>query len=182
LTGVLERLTGRGLELILGPRVLPLLPRSDKIARPVLETAIIVWPAVAQAGVSGEMVRDLMVAAVERRFGTTRGPSPVKCGANPWPDTALHTGPQPGVEWHVGSLRQNAETRLRSGGHPTQSRDHPRFASDLDRGLLRDSPALRREVPLPSQVHQAQCPNPTAGCPVKWGPLQRLRTSAPAAR
>lgn len=39
LTGVLERLTSRDLELIVGPRVLPLLPRSDKIARSVLATA-----------------------------------------------------------------------------------------------------------------------------------------------
>ncbi len=33
---------------------------------------IIAWSAVAQAGISGEMVRDLMVTAVERRFGTTK--------------------------------------------------------------------------------------------------------------
>src|SRR5437763_14960026 len=32
---------------------------------------IIAWSAVANAGISGEMVRDLMVAAVERRFATT---------------------------------------------------------------------------------------------------------------
>lgn len=39
---------------------------------------IIAWSAVAQAGISGEMVRDLMVAAVERRFGTTRAPHAVE--------------------------------------------------------------------------------------------------------
>lgn len=39
---------------------------------------IIAWSAVANAGVSGEMVRDLMVAAVERRFGATRTPHPVE--------------------------------------------------------------------------------------------------------
>lgn len=32
----------------------------------------IAWSAVAHAGISGEMARDLMVTAVERRFGTTR--------------------------------------------------------------------------------------------------------------
>ena len=39
---------------------------------------IIAWLAVADAGISGEMVRDLMVAAVERRFGTTRTPHVVE--------------------------------------------------------------------------------------------------------
>ncbi len=39
---------------------------------------IIAWSAVAQAGISGEMVRDLMVTAVERRFGTTRVPHAVE--------------------------------------------------------------------------------------------------------
>ena len=33
---------------------------------------------VAQAGISGAMVRDLMVAAVERRFGTTKTPHSVE--------------------------------------------------------------------------------------------------------
>lgn len=39
---------------------------------------IIAWSAVAQAGISGEMVRDLMVTAVERRLGTTRAPHAVE--------------------------------------------------------------------------------------------------------
>jgi len=39
---------------------------------------IITWSAVAQAGISGEMVRDLMVTALERRFGTTKVPQPVE--------------------------------------------------------------------------------------------------------
>lgn len=39
---------------------------------------IIAWSAVAQAGISGEMVRDLMIAAVERRFGTTKVPHAVE--------------------------------------------------------------------------------------------------------
>jgi transposase InsO family protein len=42
------------------------------------DRGIIAWSAVAQAGISGEMVRDLMVAAVERRFGTTKVPHPVE--------------------------------------------------------------------------------------------------------
>ena len=39
---------------------------------------IIAWSAVTGAGISGEMVRDLMIACVERRFGTTRTPHPVE--------------------------------------------------------------------------------------------------------
>lgn len=39
---------------------------------------IIAWSAVAEAGVSGEMVRDLMIASVERRFGTTKAPHRVE--------------------------------------------------------------------------------------------------------
>lgn len=39
---------------------------------------IIAWSAVAHAGVSGEMVRDLMVEAVERRFDETKAAHPVE--------------------------------------------------------------------------------------------------------
>jgi len=39
---------------------------------------IVAWLAVANAGISGEMVRDLMVAAVERRFATTKTPHPLE--------------------------------------------------------------------------------------------------------
>lgn len=39
---------------------------------------IIAWTAVAHGGISGEMVRDLMVVAVERRFGRARTPHPVE--------------------------------------------------------------------------------------------------------
>lgn len=39
---------------------------------------IIAWSAVAHAGVSGEMVRDLMVEAVEQRFGDARTPHPIE--------------------------------------------------------------------------------------------------------
>ncbi len=39
---------------------------------------IIAWSAIAHGGVSGEMVRDLMVEAVERRFRQARTPHPVE--------------------------------------------------------------------------------------------------------
>ncbi len=39
---------------------------------------VIAWSAVANAGISGEIVRDLMVTAVERRFGTIKVPHAVE--------------------------------------------------------------------------------------------------------
>ena len=39
---------------------------------------IMAWAATT-AGISGEMVRDLMVACVERRFGATKTPHPIEC-------------------------------------------------------------------------------------------------------
>ncbi len=39
---------------------------------------IIAWSAVAGAGISGEMVRDVMIGCVERRFGGTETPHPIE--------------------------------------------------------------------------------------------------------
>ena len=39
---------------------------------------IIAWSAVAGAGISGEMVRDMMIVCVERRYGDTRAAHPVE--------------------------------------------------------------------------------------------------------
>ncbi len=39
---------------------------------------IIAWSAVANGGVSGPMVRDLMIAAIERRFGSLKVPHRVE--------------------------------------------------------------------------------------------------------
>src|SRR6478609_4729111 len=51
---------------------------------------IIAWSAVANAGISGEMVRDPMIAAVERRFKRTCTPHPVDC----CPTTEVPTSPR----------------------------------------------------------------------------------------
>lgn len=53
-----------------GARVLFVIDACDR--------EIIAWSAVANGGVSGEMVRDLMVAAVERRFGALKTPHRVE--------------------------------------------------------------------------------------------------------
>ena len=39
---------------------------------------IIAWSAVAGAGISGEMVREVMIGCVERRFGGTETPHPIE--------------------------------------------------------------------------------------------------------
>ena len=39
---------------------------------------IIAWRAVANAGISGSDVRDMMLEAVEKRFGACRAPHPVE--------------------------------------------------------------------------------------------------------
>ena len=88
---------------------------------------IIAWPAVANAGISGSDVRDMMLEAVEKRFAATRAPHAIEhlgqwlclhregheavCpGAQS--DTLLHAGRQSAVERHVRGIRQNPEARL----------------------------------------------------------------------
>ena len=62
---------------------LELRARNGEVVRVVFvidacDREIIAWSAVAQGGISGKMVRDLMVTAVERRFGATRAPHRVE--------------------------------------------------------------------------------------------------------
>ena len=53
---------------------------------------IIAWKAVANAGVSGSDIRDMMLEAVERRFGAIRAPQPVEwLSDNGSPYTAIDT-------------------------------------------------------------------------------------------
>jgi transposase InsO family protein len=55
-------------------------------------TASIAWRAVANAGISGSDVRDMMLEAVEKRFGAHRAPHPVeKLSDNGSPYTARDT-------------------------------------------------------------------------------------------
>ena len=60
---------------------LELHPRDGSVVRVLFaidacDREVMAWSATT-GGVSGEMVRDLMVACVERRFGTTRTPQKV---------------------------------------------------------------------------------------------------------
>ena len=53
---------------------------------------VIAWAAVANAGISGSDVRDMMLEAVEKRFGDVRAPNPVEwLSDNGSPYTAIET-------------------------------------------------------------------------------------------
>jgi len=80
-------------------------PQAGEVVRVLFvidacDREIIAWSAVANAGISGEMVRDLMIASVERRFGTTKAPHRVEwlsdngsaCIAKPTAETAAALG------------------------------------------------------------------------------------------
>ena len=91
---------------------------------------VIAWVATT-AGISGEMIRDMMVECVEHRFGGIRAPHKVqwltdngsifaayktiehRAGAEP--RTLLHPSRKSGEQRHGRGLRQNAQTRLRPG-------------------------------------------------------------------
>lgn len=132
---------------------------------------IIAWLAIASAGISVEMVRNLMVTAVERRFGTTKVPHPVEWllddgSAYIARDTA-DTGRALGLQLLFTPVRsprfngmsapfgKNPATRLRSRHNPTRRQHHPRLAPQLDGGLLRGPPALWPEGQHGPRVHQA---------------------------
>ena len=64
---------------------------------------IIAWSAVAHAGVSGEMVRDLMVEAVERRFKATKTPHPLEWLSDKAAPISRRTPPEPQPPLGLGS-------------------------------------------------------------------------------
>jgi len=111
---------------------------------------IIAWSATT-AGISGEMVRDLMVVCVERRFGATRAPTPVEWLSDngsayiaaQTSDTATALGlrlaftpvPLAREQRHQRSLRENAQAGLCATLHPAGCRHRHRASARLVRGL-----------------------------------------------
>jgi transposase InsO family protein len=88
-TGLPSSRTHDGKIIVLGSNLrwcsdhLELHARNGEVVRVLFvidacDREIIAWSAVANAGISGEMVRDLMIAAVERRFATTKAPHRVE--------------------------------------------------------------------------------------------------------
>ena len=146
---------------------------------------IIAWSAVANAGISGEMVRDLMIAAVERRFKRTCTPHPVDWlsdngSAYIAKDTA-DIARALGLTLLFTPVRSPESNGISESFVKTLKRDYARLNilhdADAILAMLPDwiedyceiPPALRPEVPIPSGVHPPQCLNPPAKCPIKWG-------------
>ena len=110
---------------------------------------IIAWRAVTGGGISGSDVRDMMLEAVEARFGTARAPSPIEwLSDNGSPYTAKDTrrfagqlniapvsraGREPREQRDLRSLRQNAEARL----CPRESAAGRRQGARPDRRMVR---------------------------------------------
>ena len=103
------------------------------------------------AGISGEKVRDLMIACVERQFGISKAAHPVEWlsdngSAYIAKDTldsatalglelCLPASPLASIQRHRGGIRQNLQTRLCSAVDLAGCRDRNRSAAGLVRGL-----------------------------------------------
>src|SRR5262249_41324259 len=103
------------------------------------------------AGISGEMVRDLMIVCVERRFETSKTPHLVEWlsdngSAYIAKDTLrhsyglrsaalLHPGPLAGIQWNRRGFRQNLQTRPCSIVDLAGCRDRHRAAAGVVQGL-----------------------------------------------
>jgi transposase InsO family protein len=122
---------------------------------------IIAWRAVANAGISGSDVRDIMLEAVETRFGGMRAPVPVEMlSDNGSAYTARETRtfarqlglkpcftprPQPTVQRHLGGLRAYPQARLRSRLPAARCAHRVDIAGRMDRGLQRQPPPFRAQ-------------------------------------
>lgn len=144
---------------------------------------IIAWRAVVSAGVSGSDIRDIMLEAVERRFGTYRAPAVVEMlsdNGSPYiaRDTQIFArqlglkpcftpvrSPQsngmsldhcPRTNGGQGlAIREDAQAQLRPSDAATRRPNRSRIDRRLDRGLQRQSPAFRAEDALASRVHRS---------------------------
>ena len=89
---------------------------------------VIGWTATT-AGLSGEMIRDMMVSCVESRFGAPCAPHRVQWLSDngsiyaaaktidialaPQPGSLLHSGRKSGEQWHGRGVREDVQARLR---------------------------------------------------------------------
>ena len=148
---------------------------------------VIAWQATT-GGVSGEMVRDLMVECVERRFGATRAAHPVGWlsddGSGYRAKDTLDTATRPGAQarLHATPLAREQRPRrgpgedpqagLRQGHRPARRRDRAGPRAGLGRRPRRRPPALRAADALAPGVPRPLCLTQPATCPVRRGALQ----------
>jgi transposase InsO family protein len=151
--------------------------RNGEVVRVLLaidacDREVIAWSA-ATGGVSGEMVRDLMIACVERRFGGTRTAHPVEWlsdngsayTAKDTSDTAAALGLRPCFT----PPRSPESNGVSEAFVRTLRRDYARLAilpdaeavmapsAGLVRRLQRDPPPLRSALPLAPRVPPPEC-------------------------
>ena len=111
---------------------------------------IIAWHAVANVGISGSMVRDMMLEAVETRFSAIQAPQALEwltdngsvytapeTGLRHRPQSSplLHSRSKPGIERHLRELRQNVQARLCSRQHSSGCDHRTRADHRMVRGL-----------------------------------------------
>ena len=140
---------------------------------------VIGWVATT-AGISGEMIRDMMVRCVEQRFGGIRAPHPVAMAVGQrldlrrpqdrrnrrraQPDAMLHPSRKPGKQRHGRGLRQNFQTRLCAGEPNRQCRRRALPDRYLDGGLQHRAPAFPAGLSLTPRIHHALVPTrPVSG-------------------
>ena len=129
---------------------------------------VISWVATT-AGISGEMIRDMMVRSVEQRFGTIRAPQPVQwlsdngsifaayrtieIARGAQPGAVLHPGRKPGKQRHGRGFREDLQARLRPGKPNSRRRCCPCSRRSLDGGLQHRSPAFPIGLSITPRIH-----------------------------
>ena len=133
------------------------------------------------AGISGEMVRDLMVACAERRFGISKAAHPVEWlsdnGSAYIAKDTLDTATALGLKLCFTPVRSPESNGIAEAFVKTSKRDYARQSIlpdaetviGLVRGLQRSSPALRFEISLSQRISAPQCLAQPATCPVETG-------------
>jgi len=124
------------------------------------------WQAVCGAGISGDMVRVVMLEAVEKRFAATRargaplgqcqrphlqGDPRLRTGAQP--GALLHTRSQPGVKWPGRGFCQYLQTRLCSRENFAGRRYRAPVDPWMGRGLQQEPSTLSAQNALAKGVH-----------------------------
>ena len=132
---------------------------------------VIAWRAVSGVGISGSDIRDMLLEAVERRFGACRVPEVIevlltmgaftlrrKPGSSPANSASSPASRRLAARSPTVPRRfcENAEARLRPRHAAARRRHRSQVDWKLDRGLKRQPPALRPEMALASRVHQGQ--------------------------
>jgi putative transposase len=160
---------------------LELLARDGAVVRVLFaidacDREVVAWSATT-TGVSGGMVRDLMVICVERRFGTTKAAHPVEWlsdnGAAYTAKDTLDLATALGLRLAFTPPRspesnglaeawvKTLQARLRQRHLPPGRARHPPAPAGLDRGLQRQPPPRRVAHALTPGVPRAVCLDPT---------------------